>query len=57
MQPQRAALGQREGAQVVDQPREQVGFLEDCREMDLVGRVDAVDEPFEVPLDHGKRGA
>ncbi len=52
-----ARLGQREGPQVLDQPFQDPGLLEERLEMGGIGRIDAVEQGLEVALDHGERGA
>ncbi len=52
VQRQRAGLGERHRAQVIDEPLHDAGLLEDRGEVRLVGRVDAIDHRLEVPGDH-----
>ena len=52
---ERAGLGERQRAQVVDQAAQDPGLLEDQREVVGVGRIDAVEDRLEVALDHGER--
>jgi len=54
VQRQRAALGEREGPQVVDEPCEHLGLLEDRRKVRAIGRVHAVNERLDVALHHGQ---
>ena len=52
---ERARLGQGHRAQVVDQPGENARLVEDDGEVRRVGRIDAIDDRLEVPLDDGQR--
>ena len=55
MELERPGLGLGHRAQVVDEPAEDPGLLEDRREVLGVGRVDPVDERLDVALDHRQR--
>src|SRR3954453_20474645 len=50
-----AGLGVRQGAQVLDQPREVARLLQQLREVVLIARVDAVEQPFDAALQDGQR--
>ena len=52
---ERPGLGQRERAQVVDQPGQDARLVEHDREMRRVRRIDAVDDRLEVALDDRQR--
>ncbi len=55
MQRQRARLGQRQGAQVLDQPREDARLVERRPKVLLVGGMDAVEHRLDLALDHRER--
>ena len=53
VQLEHAALGQRQRAQIVDQPREQPNLLQQWTQMFGVGRIHAVDHHLRVSLKDG----
>ncbi len=55
MERQRARLAQGQGPEVVHEPSEDPGLFQDRPEMDLVGRVDAIEDRLDVALDDGER--
>ena len=57
MQCERAALGERERPQIVDQACEDLGLLEDRRDVRGVGRMHAVEERLDVALHDRERRA
>ncbi len=57
LQAQRGTLRQGEGAQVVDEARQQSGLIEDRSQVLRVRGIDAVEDPLEVALDHRQRRA
>ena len=52
---ERARLGQRERAQVVDEPAEHARLVEHDLDVGRIGRVDPVHDRLEVALDDGQR--
>ncbi len=57
MKHEAVSLGQRQGAQVLDETLHDPGRLEDWLEVLSIRRVDAVEQGFDVALDHGERCA
>src|ERR1700721_2901140 len=54
---QRAALGQRQGAQVFDQASQHMSFRQKFRDLGIIAFVDTIEQAFKFALDYSQRRA